>query len=137
MHSRALLQVGVQHVPDVGEVPCAASRTHREQKLLCPAQRNVGVGPTVETYAGDSTANFDKLAHNGHALDDLGVVLDVDGGGDHHNQVAQVTGASDALQMVGKGQLVGHRDLVDRLAPFEQGYAGVKAVAISLAIKVA
>ena len=137
LHGPALLHVGVEHVPDVGEVPGAATGADAEEGLLGAAQRGVGVGPRLVSDGGDLSGRVDDLAHHGGALDDPGVVLDVYRGGHHLDEVGQVGRAADPLEALVQRQLVGDRDLVDRLAPVEQGEAGLVAPSVLLAVEVA
>ena len=137
LHGRALLHVAVEHVPDVGEVPGAAPGADAEDCLLGAAQRVVGVGPRLVPDGGDLSARVYDLAHHGGALDDPGVVLDVHRSGHHLDEMGEVGRAADPLEPLVQRQLVGDRHLVDRLAPVEQGKAGLVAPAVLLAVEVA
>ncbi len=118
-------------------VKSRAPRPERTRKRASSAQRGVGVRPGLVSYGGDLSGRVYDLAHHGGALDDPGVVLDVYRSGHHLDEVGEVGWAADPLEPLVQRQLVGDRHLVDRLAPVEQGKAGLVAPAVLLAVEVA
>ena len=104
----------------MGEVAGAAAGTHPEQQILGFGQRFLRVRAAFVTDRCDVAAHADQLAHNRCVVDNPSVMLDVDGGGNDGHQVAEVVGATDALQPVVERKLVGDRNLVYRLAPLKE-----------------
>ena len=136
VYGRALLHVGVEHFTYMGEVARASTRANAKQKLFRLAQGHVGVGCALVAYGGNIAAHTNQLPHDGRAAHYLGVVFDVDGGGNGEHQVAQVRGAAYAFEPVPQREFMCHRHLVYGLAPVEQREARLEAPAVLLAVEV-
>jgi len=63
----------------------------------------------------------DEAAVGGVALDDAGVELDADGGGQAADDVGEEGLAADVLELVADGKFVGDGDLVDDFVPVPEG----------------
>ena len=87
------------------------------------------------------TCAYERPQHRGPA-DDLGVVLDVNGGWDIRYQRAEILRAANNREEVPVGlvglarQLMGHSHLVDRFIPLVEGEARLVAKAVSKGIEI-
>ena len=98
VHRPALLHVGIEDLAEVGEVAASSARPYPEQEVLGLAQDRVRVDAALVAYRGYVPAGPDQLPHDGGPLHDAGVVLDVDGGGYDHYEMAEVGGSAYALE---------------------------------------
>ena len=85
---------------------------------------------------GDPAGSADEVAQDRLALDDPGVLRDVDGGRRLVREARQVGATADRLELVLALERLGDRDDVDRLAPLEQLERGGIDPAVRLAIEV-
>ena len=85
---------------------------------------------------GDPAGSADEVAQDRLALDDPGVLRDVDGGRRLVREAREVGATADRLELVLALERLGDRDDVDRLAPLEQLERGGIDPAVRLAIEV-
>ena len=85
---------------------------------------------------GDPAGSADQVAQDRLALDDPGVLRDVDGGRRLVREARQVGPTADRLELVLALERLGDRDDVDRLAPLEQLERGGIDPPVRLAIEV-
>ena len=129
-HAADLAAVGVQVVePVVGVVEERLERAEagvdalladREQLRLGAVDRLLDLGRVLVADPGDPPGRPDQVAQDRLALDDPGVLGDVDRGRRLVRQARQVGAAADRLELVAALERLGDRDDVDRLAPLEQ-----------------
>ena len=125
-----LAAVGVQVVePVVGVVEERLERAEpgvdplladREQLRLGAVDRLLDLGRVLVADPGDPARGADEVAQDRLALDDPGVLRDVDGGRRLVRQARQVGAAADRLELVLALERLGDGDDVDRLAALEQ-----------------
>ena len=92
----------------------------REQLGLGAVDRLLDLGRVLVADAGDPPGGADQVAQDRLALDDPGVLGDVDGGRRLVRQARQVGATADRLELVAPLERLGDRDDVDRLASLEQ-----------------
>ena len=125
-----LAAVGVEVVePVVGVVEERLERAEpgidalladREQLRLGAVDRLLDLGRVLVADAGDPAGRADQVAQDRLALDDPGVLGDVDRGRRLVRQARQVGAPADRLELVLALERLGDRDDVDRLASLEQ-----------------
>ena len=91
-----------------------------EQLRLGPVDRLLDLGWVLVADAGDPARRPDQVPQDRLALDDPGVLGDVDGGRRLVREARQVGAPADRLELVLALERLGDRDDVDRLAPLEQ-----------------
>ena len=129
-HAADLAAVSVQVVePVVGVVEERLERAEagvdalladREELRLGAIDRLLDLGRVLVADPGDPAGGADQVAQDRLALDDPGVLLDVDGGRRLVRQARQVGAPADRLELVLALERLGDGDDVDRLATLEQ-----------------
>ena len=125
-----LATVGMQVVePVVGVVEQRLERAEagvdplladREELRLGAIDGFLDLGRILVADPGDPPGGADQVAQDRLALDDPGVLLDVDRGRRLVRQARQVGAAADGLELVLALERFGDRDDVDRLAALEE-----------------
>ena len=141
-----LAAVGVEVVePVVGVVEERLERAEagvdalladREELRLGAIDRFLDLGRILVADPGDPPGGADQVAQDRLALDDPGVLLDVDGGRRLVRQARQVGATADGLELVLALERLGDGDDVDRLAALEQVEDGGVDPAVGLPIEV-
>ena len=106
------------------------------QHVLGAADRAVEIGAALVGELHDLRAGGDHRAVDGVALDDLGVVLDADGGRQVGRDAREERHAADVVELAAARELVGERDLVDGLVALPQREAGLVRPAVLVAVEV-
>ena len=112
-----LVEEAVEHVAHGDEVFGLPPLRDGENGALGGIERVLGVDPLAEADVDDLGAGVDQAAQRRGALDDAGVVLDVDGGGNGVEQAGEVGEPARLVVLPAPLQLVGEGDEVGRLAP--------------------
>ena len=131
-----LLQVTGEQLADVLEVTQRLALTHGGDQGLGLAEGATDVRAAPVGDLSDLPGRRDHLAVGGIALDDARVVLDADGRWQVSDETAQIGEATDVFQAAVSLELMGNRDLVDRLVAVPEGAAGVVDPAVLLAEEV-
>ena len=141
-----LAAVGVEVVePVVGVVEQRLERAEagidplladREELRLGAVDRLLDLGRILVADPGDAPGRADQVAQDRLALDDPGVLRDVDRGRRLVRQARQVGATADGLELVLALERLGDRDDVDRLAALEQVQDGGVDPRVRLTVEV-
>ena len=145
-HAADLAAVGVQVIePVVGVVEQRLERAEagidalladREELRLGAIDGLLDLGRILVADPGDAARGADQVAQDRLALDDPGVLLDVDRGRRLVRQARQVGATADGLELVLALERFRDRDDVDRLAALEQVQDGRVDPRVRLTIEV-
>ena len=108
----------------------------REELRLGAVDRLLDLGRVLVADPGDPPGGPDQVAQDRLALDDPGVLLDVDRGRRLVGEAGQIGTAADRLELVGAFERLGDGDDVDRLASLVEVEDGGVDPAVGLAIEV-
>ena len=78
----AFLKILVQELANMDEVTGALTMTQPEQDILSLIQGIVNLRLRLVADSGDLASSSDKAAHHAQAVHDLGVIFDMEWGGD-------------------------------------------------------
>ena len=120
----------VEDLANVHEVARAARRADAIEHVFGLGEGGLGVRVPLVADRRDLVGGPDEAAHDRGALDDAGIVLDVDGGGHGADEMGEVGRAADLFESLAENELLGDRHLVDGFAAVEQGKASLEAPAV-------
>ena len=126
----------VHDLADGDQIAADAALRDVEDELLGPVHHLVDIIRLFIGQRGDLPGGADQPAEDGRALDDVGIVLDVDGRGDAVDQRRDVGRAAHLVQDVAPFQLVHQGDEVGRLALLVQVEDRLIDPAVLLPIKI-
>ena len=129
-------EVLVEHLAEGDEVAGGVGVADAEEDVFGLLEGEIDVGGVGVADGCDVGGGLDESAQGGRLVDDLGVVLGVEGGGHAGDEGAEVGLSADALEALLEEELAGDADLVDGLAALVEGVAGFVAVAVGLAVEV-
>jgi hypothetical protein len=119
----------------VDKVAVAFTLAQPVQDILCPAHGSIHIGVCFIAYGSDLPASSNKSAHQRQAVYNLGIVFNVDRGGQYRDQVAEISQAADFLQLALPGQLLSHADLVYDLVSVIERQAGTVKPLVLLTVE--
>ena len=125
-----LLHVLVEDLANVHEVARASRRADAIEHVFGLGEGGVRVRVPLVADRCYLVGGPDETPHDRGALDDAGIVLDVDGGGHGADEMGEVGRAADLFESLAENELLGDRHLVDGLAAVEQGKASLEAPAV-------
>ena len=108
----------------MNEVARALPMAQSEQYLLSPIHAGINIGAGFIADGGNLARRRNQVSHYGQAVDNMGIGLNIKGGGAVSNQVAQIGGTTAFFQFVLSVKLLGDCYLVYRLIALVEGKAG-------------
>ena len=131
-----LIEVGLEDLADVDEVAEVLTPAEALEQLFGAGKDGLEVGGRLVGKLEDAGGGVDEAAVGAVALDDLGVELDADAGGELADDVAEVALAADLFEALAAVEFVGDGDLVDGLVALPELVGGLVDPAVLLAEEV-
>ena len=131
-----LVEEGAEELADVDEVAEVLAAAQAADQVLSAAEDGLNLGRRFVGHLEDAGGGVDEAAVGGVALDDLGVELDAEAGGQAADDIGEVGLAADLFEAFAAGELVGDGDLVDRLVAVPEVDAGLVDPSVLLAEEV-
>ena len=131
-----LIEVGLEDVADVDEVAEVLAAAQALEQLLGAGEDGLEIGGRLVGELEDAGGGVDEAAVSAVALDDLGIELNANAGGELADDIAEIALAADLLEPFAAVELVADGDLVDRLVALPEFAGGLVDPGVLLAEEV-